>query len=506
VAIGLDGRPGDLALDLPADRRFATLWITAVAVDGDGRASGQVATPAEVRVINPPPPLTPTAPYPEREGPAATRGLTAPAGLDGLAAVALAWDPLPGPYGAAARFELGRALDRSVVAADRSRWLRGGGDAHFAAAGVVAGPAVTGILAGGWTAAGDGFVVAVAGPAEGLPALAGGRIAITHRIGDDAITLHHRLLRVSMGSGTVRLLCRPQVDPAGLGEIEPGAPFRAEAEPDYTATLADDMRLRVLADAGDPADSNAVAFGIVTGTPVAARRFVDRVPGRGAGRFLYKLRAVFPAEARSAWSQSSVPVAAPDLTPAPAPRLRQSTRDGATTRHVVEIATGLDRIGLLQEVDGALQPLCELAVSELAPAPLRVRDGRVDLAPVAPGRLSTDTAPRLLGVFDAGVDRAAPPAAANLLTGARLVREVVEPPAGSVAEGQRVVARIAPVGGGEIWVEHLPGLHEIELADPAGAAAAAVWVQALRVARVGDREVRCDSAPVLLRAGRPANG
>jgi hypothetical protein len=96
------------------------------------------------------------------------------------------------------------------------------------------------------------------------------------------------------------------------------------------------------------------------------------------------------------------------------------------------------------------------------------------------------------------VDRADPPASANLLTGARLVRNIVEPPAGAVVDGQRVAARIELGDGREIWADALAGRHEIELAPADGGP---VWMQALRTARVGEREVHCDSTPVLLRDG-----
>ena len=517
VTVGLRGTPGTIALDLAPAQRFATLWVTAITVDARGRAS-QVATAAEARVVAPPPGVTPAPPYPEREGPDAQAGLASPPDATGVSTLALAWAPLPDPAGTGARFEVARGLDASIVAADRARWLRGGSEAHLAALGIVAGAHAEATLGAGWTLGTNGrtFAVALAPGEPTAPAIAAigsGRVRIEHHFAAGVRALHHRLVRVARrmaadGTATTELLCAPQtpIDAESLGEIDGGAAVRVDAPPDYAALRGDDDALRALADL----DAGEQAFGIVTGTPVDARRFVDRLPGRGANTVLYKVRAVFPGEVRSAWSPASVGCRTLELRRPDPPRLDATLRDGASTVHRIELpaARGVVGVRLVREDgDGALhawrdQLLAGDGAAALAPARVAATRTLIDLRGLSPGApLSLDSAPRLVGVFAADVARPAPPDAANLLTG-ELARGIAT--LSTDVDGRALALRVELDDGSVTWVDRVAGRHELVLAD-ADVAGQVTWMQAIRRVEHPEQTIDLLSDPVRLTGGAGAS-
>ncbi len=84
--------------------------------------------------------------------------------------------------------------------------------------------------------------------------------------------------------------------------------------PNYSGILEDDNLLRQLADIGPTRENPKIpdslgAFSLVTEQPLRnSSRFLDEVPGLGNSRFFYKVRAVDGSENRSLWSGASVPV------------------------------------------------------------------------------------------------------------------------------------------------------------------------------------------------------
>jgi hypothetical protein len=105
------------------------------------------------------------------------------------------------------------------------------------------------------------------------------------------------------------------VRPVAGGEPTSG-PCRIETAPDYSRLAARPHKLRQLADKPENED----AFSVVTGVPVAATTFRDEIPGVGRNAFFYRVRAVDPADSRSAWSLTSVPFWPLDTTPPAPPR------------------------------------------------------------------------------------------------------------------------------------------------------------------------------------------
>ena len=499
-----------IRLDLGPERRFGTLWISAVAVDRGGLRSGRMARVAEVSVVAPPPLVAPTAPYPEREGRDAAAGWASPPDATGIATLAIAWVPLPDPHDAAARFEVARGLDATIVANDRQRWLRGGSAEHFAGLGIVAGPAADGTLRAGWSPApgGRGFVVTLASDAataEAIEAIGTGRARIEHTVDGAPRMLHHRLLRVVRGGATVtQLLCSPDgpLEGAALGDIAEGAALRVEGPPAYDAVRAEPAALRALADR-DPGlpDGGEQAFSLVTGTPVAGHRFVDRLPGRGTNSLLYKVRAVFPGEVRSAWSPASVACRAPSLDrPAP-PRRTRVSRDGAATVHEVELPASADLTGIrLLRASAGEPPMDwrELSLDDgaapVSPARIAATRTLLDVRGRVPdGPLSLDVAPRLTGVFAADVDRAAPPPGAGFLVDVRREIATLSPDPG----GRALALRVERVDGTIAWIDRVEARHEIVL-DDADVGDHDVSIQAVRRVAIGDRVVELRSEPVAL--------
>jgi hypothetical protein len=487
--LGLDGESGAIQLDLAPDQRFETIWISAVTVDAGGKESAHVATPAELRVIRPPPAAQPSPPFPERAGAGAARGELSPPNVKGDSTTAVAWAAIDAdPMAAHVRYELARALDTTIIAADRERWLRGAALDGAQALGVIAGPSVTLTVANAAEILNNGTVRVVTEPPQSFSDLDRVRKIVRGRVRTASGThaLYHRLVRTAvLGSGQIEVLFRPFVEATetAFSSATPGTDCIVEGEPDYAAVLADSNKLRQLADlpgtGGRPDDSNERAFGLVTGVPFAALRFVDRLPGRGRSRFFYKMRAVYPGETRSAWSPCSVAFHQLDATPAEPP-VGLSIIDAPTGR----IATfGLPKDPVIAGVrltsrsaDGQVVEQRDLFLDAADPAErlrqarFTSRRGLVDLRQVVgAGAFEAGGSPQILGLFPADIDRADPPASANLLPvdadGERVIMRSVAVP--RTFDGRPLALQIVEDDSVR-WLDSLVGRFEIELGPANG--------------------------------------
>ncbi|MEM7338437.1 MAG: hypothetical protein AAF467_07320 [Actinomycetota bacterium] len=486
TTLGLDGAPGDIDVDLhPADR-FATIWISAFTVDRGGMESAQVATPAEIRAVRPPPAVEMTPPYPEREGSDAENGQLSLPDVDGESTVAIAWATADaGTLAPHVRYELGRALASTIIATDRARWARGGDLDAQIPLGVVPGHAIDLELQHGYETLPNGLVRVVAtvttsAERAAVTALTSGRA----RVGTGPTARHHRLVAVAPvntvdatagATAAVEILMRPSVDATVLASDPSPSTCRLESSPDYSAVLGDDDRLRQLADVtgGGADDGNDQAFGLVTSIAVPARRFVDRAPGRGRSRFFYKVRAVFPGEARSAWSPSSVAFHQVDAVPAEPPSdLLISPASGTASFRLpddplvigvgVTVESGDEHTEYRYEADNG-DP-----ASTLRPARITTRRGLLDLATVVGSAAFDDPgAAPVAGVYPATVDRSAPAPGANLLDDGSVPRSIS---LGTELDGVPLAIRLASTSSTEQWLEAIPGRYEIDLPAELGAA------------------------------------
>lgn len=525
--VGLNGAAGTIEIFMPPGQRYITLCLSATMVDNRGWESSRLAAAAEVRIMNPPPLTTPAPPFPIHGGQRTPYGEASLPDRDGHSTMRIGWQTLQLTDGSGdgVRYELARALDTSIVASDKGQWLRGDDTTHFAELEIEPAPEISGRLQAGYTLInGHGaFTVTVKtvdqGEAAGLVGMKG-RIRITHLFGTpvgQVMEVYHRLLKVEVGNNGVTLLCQPhfEADADSMGTIIDNAGFAVQAMPDYTAVLTNEDRLRTLADlrytSGELADEGRTesAFGIVTGIPVEGTEFVDMVPGRGRNRFFYKVRAVFAGEARSAWSPASVAFRQLDLFPADPPEIIRVRfgKAGAFITLTRPVGTSVKGLRLLTaSADGSLS---EIAVHAFKPSrgqrllstqPIRAAGRLVDLRRLLQeARSLLDGEPELAGVFDAAVNRDAPPGDSDLRGKAsRLAHGTVELARAIPAE-QPLVVRLAS-GGASAWVSHIESLVEITV-DMAVLVEGALRVQTIKETNSGGRLINLDSSPVRVGVG-----
>lgn len=416
TTIGLNGELGDIAIAMGPTERFTSLFISATTLDSGGVESVTVAPPHEARIVNPPTTTTPARPFPVGGSAAATEpGVVSFPDRDGQSTVAVGWTPVGTPDDLV-RYELGRALDTTIVATDRKRWVRGGSTAHFADHSIVAPQPISAQLVGSAERGANGrsLVVTVTpvepGDRERLTNLQG-RVSLRHESEFEPRWL--RVVRTLPARESVQLVCEPFYDlAADPPEVVPDSTCSIEGSPGYSAALADDDTLRSLADVIETAADrtgegrNDDAFGIITGTPVDGSSHIDVVPGIGRSRFFYKVRTVSPSDARSAWSPASVAFRQLDLVAPPPPEiiditplqnLRRVTLRRLSEPGVVGVRVRVHdpAADTITSLDYRLDANHDLALT--AP-PFRAAGSLVDLRPGLDG--SEVKAADLVGVFD----------------------------------------------------------------------------------------------------------
>jgi hypothetical protein len=290
---------------------FKNAYFTATATDESGKESplSVIAQFIKTRSKKEKPP-TPAPPFP-CDNPNATEAFLKLPNSEGLSYFKLCWNG-----SADYRYEVARALDKSIIASHRDLWLRGlsySSDAEQALSSV--------------TLLSIGSVNSVNGTVEVIISAAG--------ISDASIYIGGRLLQ---GAGSnkkcfeviklvpetgdrLKLLLRPM----NKVLVPSGSNCSIHKLPNYKSILDDDQELKQLADIVATSDFPDIpdglgAFTVVTGQPLRDElNFLDEVPGLGTSRFLYKLRAVDGSENRSAWSRASVPVMQVDTRAPEAP-------------------------------------------------------------------------------------------------------------------------------------------------------------------------------------------
>jgi hypothetical protein len=239
------------------------------------------------------------------------------------------------------RYEVGRALDKTVIAVHKSAWLKGRIEV---ANPLVAGSSIDSTTSHHLTLSTPATVpdLVQVSSALSLGELApdvfkGGRLIQGSGAGPTptpGVTPTPRkffeILNISQDGSNLRMLLRPAIK----GVVPENSSFVLEALPNYSAVLQHDGQIRALA------NSCPNAFSVITGNPVrfestttptpsapATMSFVDDVPGKGASRFFYKVRAVDASENRSDWSDASVAIHQVDTTAPSAPEI-QSIESG----------------------------------------------------------------------------------------------------------------------------------------------------------------------------------
>jgi len=467
ATLGLDGAGGTIELDLVPAQRFESVAISAWTSDRGDLVSQQTATPAELRVVRPPVDVRPDVAYPA-SSPAAERGELSAPDRNGEATARIAWSESSGGR-VGVRYELGRALDSTILASETARWQRGGDIAAAQAIGAHVGVAVELTTRAGFSDLLNGTVsVTMAKPNQATAAVVReikrGRVALVHRIDGQERTIHHRFVRASeLDDGKIELVMRPFIAIGAFGQIRSNKTCDVEELPDYSTIAGDAELLRALADLRDPTgggDTNEQAFGLVTGVPTVDLDFVDRLPGIGRSRFFYKVRAVFPGDVRSEWSPASV--AFHQLNSAPADPVTEIALVDAGDVRVISFALpdDPDVIGVRvrnltsgSEHDHLLDPA---SASALQPARLGIRGNMVDLRPVLgenpAGQI--DVFPCAAGHSNPGAPRQAGPP----------IRGIVALD-GSLPDGHGISVRVTDQGAA--WFGHVPGRHEVEI-DGAG--------------------------------------
>lgn len=310
------------------------------------------------------------------------------------------------------------------------------------------------------------------------------------------------MLGASRSGQYVDLQCQPHVAVDQLGEIAEGAAFTAQRPPDLRSLLDDQQALRELADAMSGGD--APGFGVTTGSPISATDYVDQIPGSGRNRYFYKMRAVFPGEIRSAWSNTSVGFHQVDLSPAEPPEIVRVDRRGGVSRLMLRWpeGRGVEGVRLLRLTDEGYTGIADWLLDppagskRLTPAPVRALGRLLDLRPMSGSEAPSLTGePRIVGIYPASPDNGTIDETADLLSGAVLGRTALQ--LAEASEGA-IAVRIRYSSSDIRTFTELAGLAEIEI-EADSAADGNLWIQILRSVAVGDGTVRRDSAPVEVR-------
>ena len=278
--------PNELRADPANPVRTGFVAVSALADSGEASPLSAVAA---VRAVPTPPTTPPDAPYPVAD-PTADVWWATPADVHGQATVAIGWDP-PAGQDRTLHWEVCRALDLSVVAADHACWqLRRG---HYRM-GAPDGPGRAAVLAAlgpegaplsvqvtGAALQPDGTTLLdIDPPLDAVAATRFDRGALEVTRGT-TVSRFAVLALVRTGSA-YRLRVGPGLDAAGARAAPPSSGAAVLLPPpDYGPALADDSLLRTLADL----DGNDSAFQLVTVSPLVETRLTDRFPGRGRNRY-----------------------------------------------------------------------------------------------------------------------------------------------------------------------------------------------------------------------------
>jgi hypothetical protein len=345
-------------------------------------------------------PARPAEPFP-CENNAATAGYLKPPNMEGRSRFCLQWDGSTNGL----RYEVGRALDKTIISVHQSAWLKGKLDAP--------GPLTTAEFSENEDSAlqvsplntVNGLVEASS--AFHLDSIApeifdGGRLI--QGTGENRKTFE--VVKSFKDGANLKLVLRPPIK----GVSPTNSKFRLEALPNYSAVLDDPEQRKTLC------NSCPSAFSVVTGNPLrGTNRFLDSVPGKGSSRFFYKVRAVDASENRSDWSDASVAIYQADTT-VPG-RTEGINIQRVANKTYIRWPNIRDRLiksyRIYRQINGSAELIAELFDSSwpngpyLSHLPLRIRHGKLDLGeglPHAPAVISSDNGSGILGVYKRKTD------------------------------------------------------------------------------------------------------
>jgi hypothetical protein len=246
-------------------------------------------------------PVAPAAPFASIGSTAADVYLKIP-NKEGRSTFLLEWVAAPD-----LRYEVGRALDKTIISVHSDLWLKG----------LVENPAGTSLTINGNALsivdnnAVTGLIQVQSNVNIGngnINDLVGGRLiqgAGNAKKGFEIVT-------ITNSSNQLTIMIRPMVK----GITPDNAAYKIEKLPDYKQIHDNSGSLKAIVDLCPS------AFNVVTGQPLRnTNKFLDQAPGVGNSRFYYKIRAVDASENRSDWSPSSVPIWQLNTSSPDAPKL-----------------------------------------------------------------------------------------------------------------------------------------------------------------------------------------
>ena len=283
-------------------------------------------------------PNKPNRPYPCGNADATEAYLNLP-NSEGRSTFCLLWDDVKDNTGVSMRYEVGRALDKTIVAAHKDLWLKGVVPTYSATTTVDTSITNSAMMSNGLISAELGRDPNANFNPEDFK---GGRLfqRLSETFNGTTIIKYYEIVQCYLVEGKLKLTLRQMakdaladntgayspVPPQNVSsQIESESPLKSttctmETIPDYSDILENDTRLIELANLTRTNEFPNIpdglgAFSLVTGQPLRnTTQLIDDVPGLGSSRFFYKVRSVDASENRSAWTPCSVPVWQLDTT------------------------------------------------------------------------------------------------------------------------------------------------------------------------------------------------
>ena len=259
-----------------------------------------VAQFIKTRNPNDKPDRPPQAPFPCGQA-TATETYLNPSNAEGRSTFCIEWADIKDAQNVSKgyRYEVARALDKTIIAVHKDLWLKGrdftdpdNTPKTISGLTLVSTNATTGLITARFT------------NSENIDwkSYIGGRLkqdSGNSRKSFELIDIKKNGTQVTL---TLRAMVKTVSISSGSGSID--------QLPNYRLIHEDPAKLNAII------DSCPTAFSIVTRQPLRnATTYLDTVPGTGSSRFFYKVRSVDASELRSEWSPASVAVWQVDTTP-----------------------------------------------------------------------------------------------------------------------------------------------------------------------------------------------
>ncbi|WP_426120745.1 hypothetical protein [Kocuria sp. LHG3120] len=285
----------------PEPGKASCSLVLAITAEDDRGNESSLSLPALVVAMRPAPQGVPSVPHVCGGTSADAEGYASRPDARGDATLCITWNTGNLKPHEGLNWEVGRALDATILAVHQREWSSGRLDASP--------PVAQGLIIFGElsqiTDAGNGLFVARWAPTGSAPDIAqvkGARLQQASRC--------WTITSAAAASAAVAQALDVMLRPTMLGDPAPTAgTVSFETRPDYTAVLGNGAALRALA------ATLPDAFAIVTGAALPTMEYRDVLPGTGRNSFFYRVRAVDAAQQRSEWSPVSAPMRLVDTTP-----------------------------------------------------------------------------------------------------------------------------------------------------------------------------------------------